>query len=69
MVNILRKIGFTRGDSDPCLFVRKNRFGICYVVIYVDDNLMIRHEASINEAIHQIKQEGLVLKVEDTLHD
>ena len=69
MVNIHRKIGFTRGDLDPSLFVRKNRSGVCYVAIYVNDNLMIGHEATINEAISQIKQEGLVLKVKDTLHN
>ena len=38
-------------------------------MIYVDDNLMIGHEAAINEAIHQMEQEGLILKVKDTLHD
>ena len=69
MVELLRKIGFTGGDSDPCLFVRKNKFGICYIAIYVDDNLMVGHEAAINETIRQIEQEGLVLKVEDNLHD
>ena len=49
MVELLRKIGFAGGDSDPFLFVRKNKLGICYIAIYVDDNLMIHHEVTINE--------------------
>ena len=68
-MNILMKISSTGGDSDPCLFVRKNKFGVCYIEIYIDDNLMIGHEVEINEAIHEIKQEGLVFEVEEDLHD
>ena len=51
MVKILRKIGFTGGDSDPCLFMRKIKLGVCYIEIYVDDNLLIRHEVAITETV------------------
>ena len=49
--------------------MRRNEFGLCYAVVYVDDNLMIGHEAAINKAFCQIKQEELVIKVGDTLYD
>ena len=55
MVELIRKIGSTGWDSDPCLFVRKNKFGICYIVIYVNGNLMIGHKTAINEINFQIE--------------
>ena len=68
-VTILKKIGFTGGDIDPCLFSKKSKKGLCFIAIYVDDNLMIGHNAAIEDAIRWLKKENLVLKVEDSLHD
>ena len=53
----------------PCLLVRKNKYGTCFIGIYVDDNLMIGHLSAIDAAIKDLKQHGLVLKVEDDFHD
>ena len=64
-VSILKSIGFTGGDMDPCLLVRKNKYGTCFIGIYVDGNLMIGHLSAIFAAIKDLKQHGLVLKVED----
>ena len=50
---------------DPCLLVRKNKYGTCFIGIYVDDNLMIGHLSAIDAANKDLKQHGLVLKVED----
>ena len=36
MVSELRKIGFIGGTTDPCLLTRKNKDGLCMVVICVD---------------------------------
>ena len=69
IVSILKSIGFTGGDMDPCLLVRKNKYGTCFIGIYVDDNLMIGHLSAIDAAIKDLKQHGLVLKVEDDFHD
>ena len=69
MIEILKKIGFTGGDVDPCLFVRRSSKGICFIAIYVDDNLLVGHPAAIEETIELLKENGLVLKVEDDLHD
>lgn len=66
---ILRKIGFTGGDVDPCLFVKKSSKGIVYIALYVDDNLLVGHPEAIDDAIQQMKKHGLILKIEDDLKD
>ena len=68
-VEVLRKIGFVGGDVDPCLYMRRNKFGIVFIAIYVDDNLMVGHPAAIEDAIEGMKQNGFILKVEDNLND
>ena len=55
-VTILKKIGFTGGDVDPCLFSKKSKKGLCFIAIYVDDNLMIGHNAAIEDAIRLLKK-------------
>ena len=69
MIQILKKLGFTGGEVDPCLFVRRTKKGICYIGIYVDDNLLIGDKAAIQEVIDDLKAAGLVLKIEGSLHD
>ena len=64
-VEILKKIGFSGGFIDPCLFSRENENGIVLIGLYVDDNLMVGHSEAIQEVIAQLKNHGLVLKVED----
>ena len=66
---ILRKIGFTGGDVDPCLFVKKSSLGIVFIALYVDDNLLIGHPKAIEDAIEQMKKHGFILKIEDDLND
>ena len=62
-MEILKKVGFTRGNDDPCLCMKKSTKGIVYVTLYTDDNLMIESPESINDAAEQLKKNGLVLKV------
>ena len=69
IVAILKKIGFIGGDVDPCLFTKKSKLGMCYVAIYVDDNLIVGHPKAVEDAIQQLKEHKLILKVEDTLKD
>ena len=69
-VKILRKIGFEGGDVDPCLLVKEStKFGRIYIALYVDDNLIVGHPQAIKETIQELRDEGLVLKVEDDLKD
>ena len=69
-VKILKKIGFEGGDVDPCLYMKEStKFGKVYIALYVDDNLIVGHPEAINEVIQGLRDEGLVLKVEDDLKD
>jgi hypothetical protein len=65
----LRKMGFKGGNVDPCLFYRVNKLGTVYIAVYVDDNLIIGHEAAVNEVISTLKNSGFVLKIDETLDD
>ena len=68
-MQILKKIGFTGGDGDPCLFSKKDKNGVCYVGLYVDDNLIIGHPKAVEDTILKLKENNLILKVEDNLED
>ena len=40
-----------------------------YIALYIDDNLLIGNPKAIEEAIELLQKNGLILKVEDDLHD
>ena len=40
-------IGFKISETDPCLLNRENKLGICMIIIYVDDMMVIEHKESI----------------------
>jgi hypothetical protein len=65
----LRKIGFTGGDVDLCLFVKNSSLGIVFIALSVDDNLLVGHPKAIEDAIEQMKKHGLILKIENDLKD
>ena len=67
--SILKDLGFTGGTVDPCLFYRETEKGKVYFGLYVDDNLLIGDLPAIQEAIQELKEKGLVLKVDDNLND
>jgi histone deacetylase 1/2 len=69
IVAILKKIGFTGGLVDPCLFSKVDKMGTCYVVLYVDDNLIIGDEKAVQETITQLQKHGLIPKIEDNLNN
>ena len=81
-VEILGKVGFARGNVNPCLDMKntrvnvnpcldmkKNTKGIIYIASYVDDDLMIGNPEAIDKVLEQLKKNGLVLKVSDSLQD
>ena len=39
-------VGFKISEADPCLLYRENKLGICMIIIYVDDMMMIGHKES-----------------------
>ena len=40
-VEILKKVGFTGANVDPYIYIKKSMKGIVYIVLYVDNDLMI----------------------------
>ena len=69
LTDILRKIGFTGGDVDPCLMMYNGSMGRVFIALYVDDCLCIGKENDINRIIEAIQKAGLSLKIEDNLKD
>ena len=65
----LRKIGFEGGYPDPCLMVRRNENGICFIAIWVDDSLLVGHEKAIQQAIDDLQKEGFDLSLDGSLDD
>ena len=51
VVKILKSIGFIGGDAERCLFCRKTNKGVCFVVLYVDDNLLVGQQVAIDDEI------------------
>ena len=41
LTNVLKWIGFTGGDVDPCLLFKKTKHGLVLIGLYVDDLLII----------------------------
>ena len=37
-------VGFKVSEADPCLLYRENKLGICMIIIYVDDIMVIGHK-------------------------
>jgi Reverse transcriptase (RNA-dependent DNA polymerase) len=68
-MKVLRKIGFVGGYADPCLMVRRNDNGVVYIAIWVDDSLLIGHNAAIEQTIKDLQENGFNLKIEGELDD
>ena len=66
---ILRSIGFVTCQSDPCLFVRFDEHGPCFVLCYVDDNLVAGSEAAIKKLMRQIEESELTVTTTEDLRD
>ena len=67
--NKLREIGFVGGYADPCLMMRKDKTGIVFIAIWVDDSLLIGNDKAIDQVISDLKKGGLTLKIEGELDD
>ena len=49
-------MGFKGGGVDPCLFMRKDRKGIAFIAIYVDNNLIVGHKAVVDKVIIELNK-------------
>ena len=60
--------GFTVSPADPCMLFKENNLGICIIIMYVDDMLIIGKKAQIQEFATMIQKEFSV-KIQHNLAD
>ena len=68
-VKILKNLGFVGSNVDPCLYNKKSMKGVVFVALYVDNNLIVENVKAIDDAILDLKNNGLVFKVMEGLQD
>ena len=68
-IKFLKNLGFVGDNVNPCLYIKKSAKGISYITLYVDDNFMVHDVEAIDNVISAIKNNVLVLKVMEGLHD
>ena len=51
------------------MFYQEAKKGKVYFGLYIDDSLLIGEPSAIQETIHDLKEKGLVLKIDDNLND
>ena len=61
-------IGFKINKADPCLLYRENKLGICLIIIYVDDMMVIGNEESIIDVQERVRK-VFSIKTETNLTD
>ncbi len=49
--------------------MKRSEKGLAYISLYVDDNWLVGHTAEIKKVIEQLRENDLVLKIEDNLKD
>ena len=69
-VNTIKKkpFGFTVSPADPCMLFKENNLGICIIIIYVDDMLIIGKKEQLQEFATVIQKEFSV-KIQHNLAD
>ena len=69
-VDIIKKepFGFTISSADPCMLFKENNLGICIIIMYVDDMLIIGKREQIQEFATMIQKEFSV-KIQHNLAD
>ena len=67
-ISELVKIGFVKGQVDPCLIYRRDSYGLCIIALYVDNCLCVGDDRALDKAILDIKK-IFNIKVEDTVND
>ena len=68
LTNVLKSIGFTGGDVDPCLLFKKTKHSLVLIGLYVDDLLIIGSDEDIDIVIGDIEKYFKV-KIEGDLRD
>jgi len=53
---VLITLGFKPCESEPCLMYRVNENGLCIILMYIDDNLIIGSNKAIDQVTDEIKK-------------
>ena len=61
-------VGFRISEADPCLLYRDDKLGICIIIIYVDDMMVIRQSESMI-VVQQKEGKVFSIKTETNLRD
>ena len=69
LVSILKKIGFEGGQAGPCLMMRKDKKGVIFIGLYVDDCLCIGDATAIEGLASELRSAGLQVKDPEELKD
>jgi hypothetical protein len=67
-LKVLQTCGFHQSPADPCLMVRRNKLGVVYMALHVDDCSGLGHPKAVKNAIHMIK-DHFNLTIEPKLTD
>ena len=49
-------VGFKISEADPCLLYRENNLGICMIIIYVEEMMVIGHKESIIDVQKRVEK-------------
>jgi hypothetical protein len=69
LVKVLKILGFHGGYADPCLMTRRNKLGVVFIALYVDDCLCIGNDKAIKDLVHGMETQGFTMKIDEELTD
>jgi len=52
--DFMTRIGFDRTESDQCLYIRTRKEILCYILLYVDDLLIICSDLNMNNTVKRL---------------
>ena len=62
IVDKMQEGGFKLSEADPCILYKEDEKGVCIIIIYVDDMLIIGKEEDIDDAIKVLQGHVKVLQ-------
>ena len=68
-IKILKNSGFIGGNVNPWLYIKKSAKDTVFVALYLDDNLIVDNIKPIDNAIANLKNNELLLKIMEGLQD
>ena len=55
IVDKMQEGGFKLSEADPCMLYKEDEKGVCIIIIYIDDMLIIGKEEAIDDAIRVLQ--------------